>query len=145
MLSQQTEDFLKIPEYLKRLYTANRYYENGVDYNGSDNLVIDLLLSEGHVFCRIFVGPHISEQQWIYSIPFVALNGTYLCNCYRQTLLLAVGRNGNNESWIIAWAIVESENDESWDWFVERLCKCVLSLTNRSEWPRFYIPCLISD
>jgi hypothetical protein len=43
MLSQQTEDFLKIPEYLKRLYTANRHHENGVDYDGSNNLVIDLL------------------------------------------------------------------------------------------------------
>ena len=97
------------------------------------------------MFRRIFISPHISEQQWIHSIPFIALDGTYLRNCYRQTLLLAVGRNGNNESWIIAWAIVESENDESWDWFVERLCKCVPSLTNRSEWPRFQTPCSISD
>ena len=102
MLSQQTEDFLKIPEYLKRLHTANRHHENGEDYNSSDDLVTDLLLTDGHVFRRIFIGPYISEQQWIHSIPFVALDGTYLRNCYRQTLLLAVGRNRNNESWIIA-------------------------------------------
>jgi hypothetical protein len=40
---------------------ANCYHENSVDYNNSDNLVIDLLLSEGYVFYRIFVSPYISE------------------------------------------------------------------------------------
>ena len=52
---------MKLPEYLRRLHTANRHHENGVDYDGSDNLVIDLLLSEGYVFYRIFVSPYISE------------------------------------------------------------------------------------
>ena len=61
-------------------------------------------------------------------MPFIALDGTYLRNCFKQTLLLAVGRNGNNESWIIAFAIIESENDESWDWFIERLCRTIQEL-----------------
>ena len=70
-------------------------------------------------------------------MPFIALDGTYLRNCFKQTLLLAVGRNGNNESWIIAFAIVESENDESWDWFIERLCRIIPELP---EWNHFLGP-----
>ena len=52
---------MKLLEYLKRLHTANRHYENSEDYDGSDDLITDLLLSEGYVFRRIFVGPYISE------------------------------------------------------------------------------------
>jgi hypothetical protein len=76
-------------------------------------LQTDLLLTKDHVFRRVFVGPYTVRAQWVYSMPFIALDGTYLRNCFKQTLLLAVGRNGNNESWIIVFAIVESENDES--------------------------------
>jgi hypothetical protein len=31
-------------------------------------------------------------------------------NAYHQTILLAIGRDGNNCSYLIAWAIVVSEN-----------------------------------
>jgi hypothetical protein len=52
---------LKLPKYLKRLYIANRHYENREDYNRSNDLVTNLLLSEDYVFHRIFVGPYILE------------------------------------------------------------------------------------
>jgi hypothetical protein len=97
-LSQQFNDFPKLPLWLTRLHKENRNHNNREDFNRSNRLVIDLLLTEDHMFRRIFVGPHTSEAQWVHSMPFVALNGTYLRNCFRQTLLLAVGRNGNNKS-----------------------------------------------
>jgi MULE transposase domain len=34
---------------------------------------------------------------------------------------LAIGRDGNNQGYLIAWAIVESENADSWTWFIEQL------------------------
>ena len=78
-------------------------------------------------------------------MPFVALDGTYLRNCFKQTLLLAVGRNGNNESWIMAWAIVESESEDSWTWFLERLIKTVPTLAKAEDYPKGQTPCVISD
>jgi len=143
---QQIEDFTKLPIWLERLRKENHNEDETCD------LQTDLLLTEDHVFRRVFVGPHTARAQWIHSMPFIALDGTYLRNCFKQTLLLAVGRNRNNESWIIAFAIIESENDESWDWFIERLCRTIPELP---DWNHFLgpqaplqpedPPCIISD
>jgi MULE transposase domain len=42
-------------------------------------------------------------------------------NVYKQTILLAIGRDGNNRGYLMAWAIVESENTDLWTWFIEQL------------------------
>ncbi|CAI0432064.1 unnamed protein product, partial [Linum tenue] len=36
-------------------------------------------------------------------------------------LLSAVGKNGNNHMYPIAWVFVESENGSSWTWFIQTL------------------------
>lgn len=36
-------------------------------------------------------------------------------------MLFVVGTDGNNQMYLIAWAIVESENKESWGWFIQLL------------------------
>ncbi|KAL4367460.1 hypothetical protein GQ457_05G035150 [Hibiscus cannabinus] len=36
-------------------------------------------------------------------------------------LLVAVGRDGNNQMFPVAWAIVEGEGKESWRWFLQKL------------------------
>ena len=141
--TQQINDFPKLPIYLYRLQEANRHRGQGPDEEAYD-LKTELLLSADNVFRRVFVGPHTSRSQYVHSIPFIALDGTYLRNCFKQTLLLAVGRNGNNESWIMAWAIVESENDDSWSWFVERLVQTIPKLADALTYGS-QTPCVISD
>ena len=34
---------------------------------------------------------------------------------------MAVGRDGNNHMFPIAWAVVEKETSESWTWFLQQL------------------------
>ncbi|CAN1141166.1 hypothetical protein LINPERHAP2_LOCUS12313 [Linum perenne] len=36
-------------------------------------------------------------------------------------LLNVVGKDGNNQMFPIAWAVVEGENRSSWTWFIEIL------------------------
>ncbi|CAN1122798.1 hypothetical protein LINPERHAP2_LOCUS1525 [Linum perenne] len=36
-------------------------------------------------------------------------------------LLAAVGKDGNNQVYPIAWAVVEGENTSSWTWFIQTL------------------------
>ncbi|CAN0846656.1 hypothetical protein LINGRAHAP2_LOCUS4547 [Linum grandiflorum] len=36
-------------------------------------------------------------------------------------LLAAVGKDGNNRVYPIAWAVVEGENTSSWAWFITTL------------------------
>jgi hypothetical protein len=61
-------------------------------------------------------------------MPFIVLDDIYLQNCFKQTLLLAIRRNRNNESWIITFVIVESKNNELWDWFIKRLYRIIPEL-----------------
>lgn len=42
-----------------------------------------------------------------------------------QTVLLAVGIDANGHNLLLTWAVVESENSDSWSWFVSQL-KCAI-------------------
>ena len=52
---------------------------------------------------------------------FLAVDGTFLKSQFVQTLLFAVGIDGNGKNLPLAWAIVESENKDSWTWFFSHL------------------------
>ncbi|WVZ50575.1 LOW QUALITY PROTEIN: hypothetical protein U9M48_001817 [Paspalum notatum var. saurae] len=51
----------------------------------------------------------------------VGLAGCFFKGATNGELLCAVGRDGNNQMYPIAWAVVEKENNESWDWFCDIL------------------------
>lgn len=53
----------------------------------------------------------------------VGLDGCFFKGATNGELLCAVGRDGNNQMYPIAWAVVEKENNESWDWFCGILFK----------------------
>src|SRR5271170_1114144 len=46
------------------------------------------------------------------------------------TLLLAVGIDDNGQNVILAWAIVESENRSSWEYFLRRLRSSILEISS---------------
>ncbi|CAN0900319.1 hypothetical protein LINGRAHAP2_LOCUS20772 [Linum grandiflorum] len=50
-----------------------------------------------------------------------ALDGCFLEGEVKGMLLSAVGKDGNNQMYPIAWAVVESENRSSWTWFISIL------------------------
>lgn len=52
---------------------------------------------------------------------FIAVDGTFLKARFVQTLLFAVGIDANGKNLLLAWAIVESENTDSWTWFLVNL------------------------
>ncbi|CAN0928547.1 hypothetical protein LINGRAHAP2_LOCUS36562 [Linum grandiflorum] len=49
---------------------------------------------------------------------FFALDGCFLKGEVPGMILSAVGKDGNNQMFPIAWAVVESENRSSWGWFI---------------------------
>ena len=51
----------------------------------------------------------------------IHLDGTFLKGRMKGQLLTAVGRDPNNQMYIIAWAIVPVENKVYWEWFMELL------------------------
>ncbi|GJS49092.1 pentatricopeptide repeat-containing protein [Tanacetum coccineum] len=53
--------------------------------------------------------------------PVIALDGCFLKKPNVGEILTAVGRDGNNHIYPIAWAIVNVENKDNWSWFLELL------------------------
>ena len=51
----------------------------------------------------------------------IALDGCFLKKPNFGELLTAVGRDGNNHIFPVAWAVVTVENKDNWSWFLELL------------------------
>ena len=58
----------------------------------------------------------------------IGLDGCHLKGVYGGQLLCAVGIDPNDETWVIAYAVVEMENKSSWIWFLELLAVDVWSV-----------------
>lgn len=82
---------------------------------------VNLQVGPDEIFQRIFICPNQSRQSFIHMRKFLAVNGTFLKSRFIQTLLFAVGIDGNGKNLPLAWAIVESENKDSWTWFFQHL------------------------
>jgi hypothetical protein len=53
--------------------------------------------------------------------PIIGVDGCFLKGPFKGQLLSAVGRDGNNNMYPIAFAIVEAEVKDSWVWFLKTL------------------------
>ncbi|XP_048623684.1 uncharacterized protein LOC125592513 [Brassica napus] len=51
----------------------------------------------------------------------IVVDGTFLKNKYKGTLLVATAVDGNSNLYPIAFGVVDSENDDSWGWFFRQL------------------------
>ncbi|CAA7041885.1 unnamed protein product [Microthlaspi erraticum] len=51
----------------------------------------------------------------------IVVDGTFLKNKYRGTLLVATALDGNSNLYPLAFGVVDSENDNSWEWFLRQL------------------------
>ncbi|XP_050222158.1 uncharacterized protein LOC126672252 [Mercurialis annua] len=51
----------------------------------------------------------------------IGLDGCFLKGNVKGEILAAVGRDGNNQMFPVAWALVDTERRETWDWFIQLL------------------------
>jgi hypothetical protein len=72
-------------------------------------------------FQRVFCCPLESRASYTLCRRLIVADGTFLRARFVMTLLLAVGIDANGETLILAWAVVESENKDSWSWFFQHL------------------------
>ena len=63
--------------------------------------------------------------------PIIGLDGCFLKGPYGGILLVAVGRDANEQYFPIAWAVVEGENKDSWTWFLNNLLDDIGSMQER--------------
>ncbi|GKG22202.1 multidrug resistance-associated protein 5, partial [Tanacetum coccineum] len=51
----------------------------------------------------------------------IALDGCFLKSPNQGEILTAIGRDGNDHIYPVAWAVVNVENKDNWTWFLELL------------------------
>ncbi|KAK3188577.1 hypothetical protein Dsin_028138 [Dipteronia sinensis] len=66
------------------------------------------------------LGPSI-EGFKSYICLVVVVDGTFLKCKHQGTLLIATSLDGNNQVYLLAFGIGDSENDQSWHWFFTKL------------------------
>lgn len=85
-----------------------------------------------HQFNRFYVCFDALRKSWLKTCrSIIGLDGCFLKWAIKGEILSAVGRDGNNGIYPIAWAVVQVENNENWLWFVKKL-KCDLGLKSGS-------------
>ncbi|XP_062086749.1 uncharacterized protein LOC133792994 [Humulus lupulus] len=80
-----------------------------------------------------------SIKGWNYCVPVVIVDGTFLKSAYGETLLVAATQDAKGRIFPLAFCVVDSENDDSWEWFFENFKKaygvreCMSIVSDRHE------------
>ncbi|XP_070004923.1 uncharacterized protein [Nicotiana sylvestris] len=100
-----SESYKKMPTYLYMLEYANP---------GS----VTRLHTEGDgSFLYAFIAIYASIRGWVYCRLTVVADGSFLKTTYRGTILTASTQDTEGQILPLAYAIVDSENHASWEWF----------------------------
>ncbi|XP_050238794.1 uncharacterized protein LOC126680332 [Mercurialis annua] len=91
------------------------------------------------VFKRLFISFDCLKKGMLHGCRrVIGLDGCFLKGLVKGEILAAVGRDGNNQMFPVAWALVDTERRETWDWFI-RLLADGLELGTGAGW------CIITD
>ena len=120
-IDSQRDGFRLLPKYIDAVYKDNP--------NTFIRLSVD---PRTNLFQRIFICPAESQESFALCRHFIAVDGTFLKTRFVQTLLLAVTIDANGHTLLLAWAIVESENSSSWEYFLRNLQLAIPILTTET-------------
>ncbi|XP_074293096.1 uncharacterized protein LOC141620013 [Silene latifolia] len=102
------------------------YAETVIKYNVASSVIVQLGNTENPpiVFKRMYMCLDACKKGFITGCrPILGVNGCNLKGPYPGQLFTTVGKDANYNIYLVAWAIVEVENKDSWTWFLELLMK----------------------
>ncbi|XP_057785404.1 uncharacterized protein LOC131002930 [Salvia miltiorrhiza] len=106
---------------VKKHYNSLRSYMSElmrVDKEGR----FELLLGDDSVFRGLYIGFSALRKGFMEGCRrIIGLDGCFLKTYLGGQLLCAVSKDGNNKMFLVAWAVVEAENEECWSWFLKLL------------------------
>ncbi|KAL3646052.1 hypothetical protein CASFOL_011232 [Castilleja foliolosa] len=110
VMGTPAQSFAKLPAFFHRLKEVNPGTITHIERH-----------EDGHFkYCFMSLGASI--RGFLGNIrPVIAIDGTFLRGKYGGTLLLATAMDGNKQLYPIGFGIVDSENNESWNWFLVKL------------------------
>jgi hypothetical protein len=81
-----------------------------------------LFISDKPRFHGLFFCVNAARQGFLEGCrPFLGLDNCFIKLTKRAQILVATSRDGNNNIYPIAWAVVAKEDTENWQWFLEQL------------------------
>ncbi|MFX3647982.1 MAG: transposase, partial [Paenibacillus sp.] len=111
---EQTQQFPFIPHYIDALKQQSPGVYTHLSF-------IPALEHPDVHFHRVFVCPAASVASYRHVRHFVAIDGTFMNFLFKETLLIAATVDADGGHLPLAWAIVESENNSSWSYFLRHL------------------------
>ncbi|XP_050207806.1 protein FAR1-RELATED SEQUENCE 6-like [Mercurialis annua] len=103
------ESFSLLPSYLYMLMVTNPGFFVKLEVNDDDS------------FLYVFMALNASIKGWEFCIPIFVVDSTFLTSANGGTLLTACAQDENGKIFPLAFCIVDSENDASWEWFMIRI------------------------
>ncbi|KAL0387553.1 UNVERIFIED_CONTAM: hypothetical protein Sradi_2637100 [Sesamum radiatum] len=119
------DSYSKLPHYAEMVRRSNHGSIVKLQYNHGENddegdLISSILIVPS--FKRIFVGLDALKKGFLQGCsPFLGFDGCHLKGLYGGVLLAAIGLDGNNGLFPLAFAVVESECKDSWCFFFQAL------------------------
>ncbi|KAL0738162.1 hypothetical protein Bca4012_014372 [Brassica carinata] len=113
LFGSEEDSYLKLPEYLHMLKLANpgtvADIETETDEDGDERFLYLFL-----AFGASIVG--FRKLRLV-----LVVDGTHLGGKYKGVLLTASGQDANFQIFPLAYAIVDTEDEEAWTWFLQKL------------------------
>ncbi|XP_073122927.1 uncharacterized protein [Henckelia pumila] len=99
-------------------YDKLRWYCNAIKVTNPGSIVeceIDLLSNK---FRLLFICFNSCATGFISGCrPLIFFDGTHIKNKYKGNILVSVAKDANDDLFTLAYAVVDSENDDNWGWF----------------------------
>jgi hypothetical protein len=118
------EAYNRIPRLLLAMADANPGMVHVVEPYGQETRIYNGRTVR--VFGRAYWAFEQSVKSFEHSRPVISVDGTFLTGQYRGTLLVAITNDANNRLVPLAFAFVEAENNNNWEWFFHLLRTKVL-------------------
>ncbi|XP_028078288.1 uncharacterized protein LOC114280148 [Camellia sinensis] len=100
------------------------YLETAMRTNPGSVFELDVDESSG-CFRRLFMAFHGCLYGFQFCCSLLFVDGTFLKGRYKGHLLAATSKDGNQGLFLLAFAIVDAENQDNWMWFLSQLLKAV--------------------
>lgn len=101
-------------------YSLLPKYCKGIEDNNPGSLA-RLETTTEFKFKRIFICYSASAKGFAYCRPLLGLDGTHLKSKYQGILLAATAVDATGSLFPLSYPIVDAENDDNWNWFLELL------------------------
>lgn len=98
-----------------------------------------------HLFKYFYVCFDALKRGWLEGCRrIIGFDGCFLKGCCKGELLVAIGKNGNQQMFLIAWALVDQETIDSWSFFINYLIEDLegQGLTVMSDMQKVTLPIL---